>query len=273
MATADSYVLDRSYSAASRLNLQFYLWKNTLTFNLHPSIPALKGNARIADIATGTGIWLLDLAQEVPATVQMDGMDITLSQAPPKQWLPSNISMRAWDMFEDVPEDLVGRFDVVHVRLVLLVIPNNDAVPVIKNLAKMLKPSGHLQWEELNSFEHRVVTVSPSIRTSAFQEMHKIMDGRGTLEWTLRLPESLNENGFEDARIHHYEDSMHFAKAHSDMLLIMLEEFTLGIAQRKGEEEAAKMQQLIQRIYKESQEGAAMYVPKLVCVARRKLQG
>ena len=55
------------------------------------------------------------------------------------------------------------------------------------------------------------------------------MDGRGRFEWTLQLPTSLSENGFEDSRIYHYEDSMEMAKAHNDMLLVMLE-FAAGIA-------------------------------------------
>ena len=270
MASNDQYVLDRSYSAASRLNFQFYLWKNTLNFNLHPSIPAPKEGARIADVATGTGIWLLDLAKEVPATVRMDGMDITLSQAPPKQWLPAQVSMTVWNIFEDVPEAFVGKFDIVHIRLILLVIPNNDATPVIRRLAKMLKPGGYIQWDEQSGFGHRVLTIHPSVGTSAFREMHKLMDGQGRFEWTLQLPASMNDNGFEGAEIYHYQDSLELAKAHSDMLLIMLEEFAMGVAQSQGHEEGAKMQQLIQRIYKESQEGAAMSVPKMVCVARKK---
>ncbi|CAF9906016.1 hypothetical protein IMSHALPRED_004049 [Imshaugia aleurites] len=273
MATIDQYALDRSYSAASRLNYQFYLWKNTLKFNLHPSIPTPSATGRIADVATGTGIWLLDLAHEVPTTVRMDGLDITLSQTPPKQWLPPNINMRVWNIFTDLPEDLVGQFDIVHVRLLLLVIPDNDAVPVIKRLATMLKPGGYLQWEELSGFDHRVVTVSPAVNTSAFQEMHKLMDGHGRLEWTLRLPSSMSENGFEDADIHRYEDGMDLAKAHSDMLLVMLKEYAAGFAKSERGEEAGEMQRLIQHIHAESLEGAAMYVPKIVCVGRKKLDG
>lgn len=53
------------------------------------------------------------------------------------------------------------------------------------------------------------------------------------------------------------------------MLLVMLEEVAAGIAKSKDEEEAGKMQQLIQRIYSSSLEGAAMYVPKLVRVGRK----
>lgn len=273
MATEDQYLLERSYSAASRLNFQFYLWKQTLKFNLHPSIPNPNVDARIADVATGTGIWLLDLAREVSTTIQLDGLDISLSQAPPKAWLPANINMRVWNIFEDVPEDLVGQYDIVHVRLLLLVVTNANAVSVLQRLARLLKPGGYLQWEELSGFEHRVATVNPTIQTTAFQEMHKIMDGHGRLEWILQLPTSMSENGFEDTAIHQYLDGMDLAKAHSDMLLIMLEEFGAGIAKSKGEGEGTKMQQLIERIHQESQKGAAMYVPKLVCVGRKRQDG
>lgn len=70
----DTYVLKRNYQGNSRsvsglgecdvqnadtklqrLNLQFFLWKWELQFNLHPEIPIPKANARIADVAMGTG--------------------------------------------------------------------------------------------------------------------------------------------------------------------------------------------------------------------------
>lgn len=54
--------------------------------------------------------------------------------------------MRVWNIFEDLPEDLAGKFDIVHVRLLLLVIPDdNNAVTVIERLDKMLNPGSYLQ--------------------------------------------------------------------------------------------------------------------------------
>ena len=69
----------------------------------------------------------------------MDGKDMTLSQAPPKQWLPAQVSMTVWNMLEGVSDAFVGKFDNVRVRLV---VPTNDAAPVIRHLARMLKPGG-----------------------------------------------------------------------------------------------------------------------------------
>lgn len=80
----------------------------------------------------------------------------------------------------------------------------------------------------------------------------------------------MSGNGFEDTDFHHYKDSMDMARANNDMLLVMLEGVAMGVAKSKGEEEAGKMQQLIQRIYSESQEGAAIYVPNIFCMGRKK---
>ena len=76
-----------------------------------------------------------------PLGTQFDGFDIDLGQAPHLQWLPSNISLTQWNMFEEVPENLVGVYDVVHIRLVMLVIKDNNPVPLIQNLRKLLSTS------------------------------------------------------------------------------------------------------------------------------------
>ena len=65
LANGQGYMLDRSYTAAYRLNFQFYLRKASLRFNIHPSIPVPAQKACIADVATGTAIWLIDVASEI----------------------------------------------------------------------------------------------------------------------------------------------------------------------------------------------------------------
>ena len=137
LADGRDYMLDRSYAAAARLNFQQYLWKESLQFNIHPSIQISEHDARIADVATGTAMWLIDLARELPKA-QLDGFDISLAQAPHQQWLPANVKLRTWNIFDDVPDDLVAKYDIVHVRLLIVVVKNSDPRPIIRNLAKML---------------------------------------------------------------------------------------------------------------------------------------
>lgn len=137
LADGQGYMLDRSHAAACRLNLQFYLWKDAIGFNIHPSIP-ISENSTIADVAAGTGAWLLDVSRTLP-NATFEGFDNDLSQAPHQKWLPRNVSMRHWDIFEEVPEALMAKFDFIHVRLLVMVIEGRPE-GVIHNLVKMLKP-------------------------------------------------------------------------------------------------------------------------------------
>ena len=150
--------------ASTRLNSQHYIWTQELGFNLHPSIPLPQKqlDARIADVATGTGVWLLEIAREYPK-IQCVGLDISLTQCPPEQWLPQNVTLQQWDMFQDPPPHLFGTFDIVHVRLVLLVI-DKDPLPTIRNLTKLLKPGGWIQWDEIDVFDTTIIAASSSSR-------------------------------------------------------------------------------------------------------------
>jgi hypothetical protein len=65
-------LLERSHIASCRL----YLWKAAIGYNVHPSIQ-ISSTAVVADIAAGTGMWLVDMAQRYP-TVQFEGFDNNL---------------------------------------------------------------------------------------------------------------------------------------------------------------------------------------------------
>lgn len=80
-------MLERSHIASCRLNLQHYLWKAAIGYSVHPSIK-LSSTAVVADIAAGTCMWLVDMAQSYP-TVQFEGFDNNLvSHTPLLQLFP-----------------------------------------------------------------------------------------------------------------------------------------------------------------------------------------
>ena len=54
------------------------------------------------------------------------------------EYLPKNVSLGIMDVFGDIPEDLVEKFDVVHVRAFGVVITRSDPMPLLKNLVSML---------------------------------------------------------------------------------------------------------------------------------------
>ena len=113
--TKKSYkVVPQLLTVHSRLNLQHYLWKQHFGYLTHPNIDCLRGeNIKIADVGTGTGIWLLDLSESLPASVQLHGFDVNLSQVPPKQWLPPNVSMRELNIYEEIPDDLLEQYGII----------------------------------------------------------------------------------------------------------------------------------------------------------------
>lgn len=78
------------------------------------------------------------LAHQVPSTVSIDAVDISLTQCPPQEWLPTNVNLIAHDIFSTLPADLVGKYDVVHVRLFVCIVKNDDPVFMLTNLIKLL---------------------------------------------------------------------------------------------------------------------------------------
>lgn len=268
LGNEQDYMLDRSYAASSRLNFQFYLWKDSLRFHIHPSIPSPAQNACIADVATGVAIWLIDVAKEFP-TAQLDGFDIDLTQAPSKQWLPPNITLRTWNIFEDVPVDLLAKYDFVHVRLLVLVVENSDPRPVVRKHVTMLKPGGYLQWDDLNYPDTCVKSFDSSLKTPALQELRTIAYSQGRNDWTLQLDSIMSEEGLKDATLYHFHDKLELAKANSDQHLLTLEEFASRLEKAGMNDESARLFGLLQRAYKGSLDGAAFSMLRIVSVARK----
>ena len=68
----------------------------------------------------------------------MDGFDISLGQCPPAELLPEGCSVRQLDVLGDLPENLQGVYDIVHLRLFMSAIKDDDPVPLIQNVMAML---------------------------------------------------------------------------------------------------------------------------------------
>lgn len=134
----DDYMFSRGYQDSARLVLQHWLWLYRLKYVLHPSIPAKDENLKIADVGTGNAVWLMELLPHIPASAQLDGFDISADHYPAKEWLPDNVTLDLFDAFGDVPEHLVGRYDIVHIRTFAVIVRNNDPGSLLRNLIKML---------------------------------------------------------------------------------------------------------------------------------------
>jgi len=80
----------------------------------------------------------LELAQESPKTWQLEGYDINSNQLPATEYLPHNVTLRVLDVFDEIPKELVAKFDVVHVRTFAAIIKNNNPVPFLEHMMRML---------------------------------------------------------------------------------------------------------------------------------------
>jgi hypothetical protein len=117
-----------------------------------------KQSPMIADVCTGTGVWAVSVAKELPHA-QIRGFDIDLSKFATN--LPSNVQLQHGDVFEPFPSELLGKFDLVHARFLVSLLRKEDWVPVARNFMSLLRPGGWILWEDSGPFEFRVLPVTP----------------------------------------------------------------------------------------------------------------
>ena len=97
---------------------------------------------RIADVACGTGIWLLDAVDRAPAGITADGLDINLENVPPKAWLPKQVSFRQIDILKELPEELVEQYDVINLQFSSSFVRDQHIKQLLPNLLRMLSKFG-----------------------------------------------------------------------------------------------------------------------------------
>ena len=120
-----------------------------LDYHLHPSVEhRLPPNARIADVGTGTGSYLIELSKALLKTYSFDGFDVSSTQF--RKELPGNVALHVQDVRTDFPPEFHGKFDAVHLRLLVCGLDKNDWVVATQKLIPLLKPGGAIQWEEAN---------------------------------------------------------------------------------------------------------------------------
>ncbi|QDS77200.1 hypothetical protein FKW77_002597 [Venturia effusa] len=149
----DSYGsrLLRDKDESARLDCQHYLMTKSLGYLIHPSAAKLLvSGSKVADIATGTGVFLRDLSEKVnDASIDLQGFDISADQYPPPEKLPSNVTLKLANAKTGFPPEYHGKFDIVNIRLLTAALENEqDWRNVGLNTLALLKPGGYLQWIE-----------------------------------------------------------------------------------------------------------------------------
>ena len=87
-------------------------------------------------------LWLLELSQGLPSDAQLVGYDVSSAQFPNRESLPPQVRLENLDILSDeLPEELVGTFDVVHVRALVLVVQAGDPRTLLSNSCALLSMS------------------------------------------------------------------------------------------------------------------------------------
>ncbi|KAI0007837.1 hypothetical protein F4779DRAFT_628892 [Xylariaceae sp. FL0662B] len=179
------------------------------------------------------------------------GFDISLDQVGPKPWLPPNIHMHTWNIFEEPPLKFVGYFDIVHVRLITVVVKNNSPLPVLANLTKLL----------IDTIGCSIKTV-PGVSAENLYELFCQLKGRDT--WKYQLIKIMDDNGYTDSQLYLYEYGLDIARFWNDVYVSTWKEFADNIL--KTPEVSHELER---KGMDETRNGAAIMVPKLVWVARK----
>lgn len=139
-------MLTRDEQESQRLDAQHeYMRQLSHGHLVHPSIPAHQLHA-VADVATGTGLWLRQLANDPALPKAADdqiqsfvGFDISPQQFPPRESLSPHLAFIVHDMVNPFPPEYYERFDLVNVRLVSYAVKAVDLDKVVKNILQILR--------------------------------------------------------------------------------------------------------------------------------------
>ncbi|KAE8149758.1 hypothetical protein BDV25DRAFT_140470 [Aspergillus avenaceus] len=209
---------------------------DTCNFQIHPSI-RFKGHA-IANV-TGTRL-------EVETRRS--------SEKSPRR-------KRRLNTADKLPKDLIGKYDLVYVRL-LPPLAEKVKARVVGNLYRLLRPGGYIQWDELDGENMRVRRDDPGAQTPA---MDKICEGfagsRGSDE-AVEVPRLLAGRGFVSVEMESWGEKL-------DLESMARERW---IVEAKGWVDDVDDGRIWKDAYQESLQGAALWVPRIVVVGKRPMR-
>ncbi|KAG0198646.1 hypothetical protein BGX33_012202 [Mortierella sp. NVP41] len=138
------YMLPNDLTESDRLDAQHYLvrfiFKGNYNVQLNPESP----NLRILDVATGTGVWALEMAHEFPKA-EIHGVDI--SAIFPTEIKPPNCHFQLCNILDGLPFP-DNHFDFIYQRLLVYALSPAQRRQVNAELLRVLKPEGYLQLVE-----------------------------------------------------------------------------------------------------------------------------
>ncbi|KAF9942281.1 hypothetical protein BGZ75_004676 [Mortierella antarctica] len=162
------YMLPNDLTESDRLDAQHYLVRFIFKGNYNVKLDQ-DANLKILDVATGTGVWALEMAHEFP---KADIYGVDISSIFPAEIKPKNCHFQLCNILDGLPFP-DNYFDFIYQRLLVYALTPAQRKQVNTELLRVLKPEGFLQLVE-----------SDGIVYNAGPEMEKI--NQLSLETSLR---------------------------------------------------------------------------------------
>ncbi len=139
--------------------------------------------------------WLLDLAKEVPQSVELVGVDVSANNFPDAGTLPQNVRLSLASA-TDLPKEWINKFDLVNQRFMISALLEVEWPKVLSEMFRVLKPGQTVQLCELDP---RYPVEKPPALERHGELLHKAANKRGLLRYCAReLPRMLQDAGFVD---------------------------------------------------------------------------
>ncbi|KAF2179821.1 S-adenosyl-L-methionine-dependent methyltransferase [Zopfia rhizophila CBS 207.26] len=135
---AGKYILPNDKKERDRLDLQHVLFLMTIDGKL--SLAPLENPRHVLDIATGTGIWAMDFAEQYP-NARVIGTDLSPIQP---TYVPLNCSFEIHDAEDDW--SFSHPFDYIHGRALITCF--KDPKDILSKAYNSLAPGGYLELQD-----------------------------------------------------------------------------------------------------------------------------
>ncbi|EEB93804.1 hypothetical protein MPER_07496 [Moniliophthora perniciosa FA553] len=136
-------VLNRGHAESERLNQQYQFYKQ---FHQHPTV-SIPPTGAVLDAGTGTGAWILEIAQELSLSVSLHAVDLAPSLWPSSS-IPSNVHYLVSSV-TSLPEEWTNKFDLVNQSLLSGALKAADWPMAVSELYRVTKAGGHVQLCEI----------------------------------------------------------------------------------------------------------------------------
>ncbi|MCJ1245730.1 hypothetical protein MMC30_002934 [Trapelia coarctata] len=273
-AHENSYIFQRNTKSTIRLNYHHWIIKGVAGYLLNPVIPKPSPGVRVADIGTGTGIWAIELAGELPSSATIDAFDISPAQYPPLELMPANVHFHTHDAFTPFPEECLAQYDIVHIRFFLTLTNTENASSLIQNLLTLLKPGGYLQWFEPDMLTSKAIAPNPEVSKSATETMVSVMrkpTPTSEYNWVPRLGSMFSEHGLESVKCDRILMVDKYRSFMSQVHLMTYEEFCEKMEDAGMAEQAQMGRKAIDALGEEFRHGVSADTDHVCVVGRRPL--